>query len=70
MSESQGFWKFSLPEFMVKLKKARSSEKRSLFVDCLAPSVRWPKKDRISSEVRDSPSLSPNWVENPLRMYS
>jgi len=36
-------------------------------VDCLRPSVRWPKKERISSEVRDFASLSPNWVENSVR---
>jgi hypothetical protein len=70
IGESQGFWNFSFPEFMVKPKRARRSEKRRLFVDYLAPLVRWPKKDRISSEVRDPPSLSPNWAGNPARMYS
>ena len=70
MGEAQGFWNLSLPEFMTKAKKARRRENLSLFVDCLAPSAKWPKKERISSEVREPVPLSPNWVENPFRTYS
>jgi len=54
---------------MMKVKKERRREKRSLLVDCLSPSVRCPKKDRISSGVRDSTSLSPNWAENSVRRW-
>jgi hypothetical protein len=36
---SQGFTNFSLAELMMKPKKERRREKRSLLVDCLAPSV-------------------------------
>jgi hypothetical protein len=68
--DSQGFTNFSLPELMMKLKKARSRENRSLLVDWRAPSVRRLKKERISSEVRESPSRSPNWAVNSARRYS
>jgi hypothetical protein len=67
MGESQGFWNLSLPVFVMKVKKARRRENRSLLVDCLAPSVRWLKKDKTSSEVRDSASLSPISLENSVR---
>ena len=48
----------------MKLKKADKSEKRSFLVDCLVPSVKSFKNDKISSTVRDSISLSPNWLQN------
>jgi hypothetical protein len=69
ISESQGFGNLSLPVFMMKVKNARRRENRSLLVDCLSPSVRWPKKERISSEVRESASLSPNWAENSVSRW-
>jgi hypothetical protein len=70
MGAPHGFANLSLPVFMMKVKKARRREKRGLLVDCLSPSVRWPKKERISSEVRESASLSPNWVENSVTRWT
>jgi hypothetical protein len=40
MGASHGFANLSSPVFMMKVKKARRREKRSLLVDCLSPSVR------------------------------
>jgi len=43
---------------------------KKVAVDCLVPSVTWFRNDKISSEVIESSSLSPNWLSNLDRMKS
>jgi len=43
---------------------------KKVAVDCLVPSVTCFRNDKISSEVIESSSLSPNWLSNLDRMKS
>ena len=70
MGESQGLDNLESVDSLMKLKNAVRRENRSFLVDCFDPSASSVRKDRMSSIVMKSISLSPNCSWNRLRMYS
>ena len=64
MGVPHGFWMLISMEFLMKLKNALRLEYLLRLVVCLFPSVILVRKERISSGVMDSSSLSLNSSEN------